>query len=174
MFGTAGPTPTLASAEEGGKKLVTELGAPSIAALRDMPAAQIMAHVGRKFAAYGLQPVIDGWVLPRNTPEAIATGQQNGTELLLGSAANEGTQLLSPTTPEALRATIKQWFGTQAEPIVALYTGTDPDTATVAQDQLHERLRRRDGPGHGGSVRAAGTSRVGLQLQPGGTRLRPG
>ena len=31
---------------------------------------------------------------------------------------------------------IKQWFGTQAEPIAALYTGTDPDTATVAQDQL--------------------------------------
>ena len=107
-------------------------------------------------------------------PEAIATGQQNGTELLLGSVANEGTQLLPPTTPEALRAMIKQWFGTQAEPIAALYTGTDPDTATVAQDQLHERLRRRDGPGHGGSVRAAGTSRVGLQFQPGGTRLRPG
>ena len=137
IFGTAGPTPTLAAAEEGGKKLVTELGAPSVAALRDMPAGQIMAHIGRKFATYGLQPAIDGWVLPRNIPEGIATGQQNGTELLLGSTANEGTQLLSPnTTPEALHAMIKQWFGTQAEPVAALYTGTDPDTATVAQDQL--------------------------------------
>jgi para-nitrobenzyl esterase len=136
IFGTVGPTANLASAEEGGKKLVTELGAPSIAVLRDMPAAQIIAHIGRKFAAYGLQPVIDGWILPRNMPEAIATGQQNGTELLLGSTANEGTQLLSPSTPEALRAMIKRWFGTQAEPVAALYTGTDPDTATVAQDQL--------------------------------------
>jgi para-nitrobenzyl esterase len=136
IFGTVGPTPNLASAEEGGKKLVTELGAPSIAVLRDMPAAQIIAHIGRKVAAYGLQPVIDGWILPRNMPEAIATGQQNGTELLLGSTANEGTQLLSPSTPEALRAMIKRWFGTQAEPVAALYTGTDPDTATVAQDQL--------------------------------------
>jgi para-nitrobenzyl esterase len=136
MFGTAGPTPKLASVEEGGKKLVTELGAPSIAALRDMPAAQIMALVGRKFTAYGLQPAIDGWVLPRSLPEAIATGQQNGTELLVGSTANEGIQLMPPTTPEALRTTVKQWFGTQAEPIAALYTGTDPDTATVAQDQL--------------------------------------
>jgi para-nitrobenzyl esterase len=137
MFGFPGPIPKLASAEEGGKKLVTELGAPSIAALRDMPAAQITAHIGRKFAAYGLYPVIDGWVLPRNMPEAIATGQQNGTELLLGSVANEGTQLLSPTTPEALRATIKQWFGPQADPIAALYSGTDPDTATVAQDHVY-------------------------------------
>jgi para-nitrobenzyl esterase len=135
-FGTAGPTPTLASAEEGGKKLVTELGASSIAALRDIPAGQIVAHVGRNFAAYGLSPVIDGWVLPRGTPEAIATGQQNGAELLLGSVANEGTQLLPATKPDALRAMINKWFGTQAEPIAALYTGTDPDTATVAQDQL--------------------------------------
>jgi para-nitrobenzyl esterase len=136
MFGTEGPTPNLASAEEGGKKLVTELGAPSILALRDMPAAQVTAHIGRKFAFYGLRPVIDGWVLPRDTPEAIATGQYNGVELLLGSTANEGTQLLPPSKPEALRAMIKQWFGTQAEPIAALYTGTDPDTATVAEDQL--------------------------------------
>ena len=136
MFGTAGPVAKLASVEEGGKKLVTELGAPSIAALRDMPAAQIVSLVGRKFAAYGLQPAIDGWVLPRSLPDAIATEQQNGTELLVGSTANEGTQGMPPTTPEALRTTIKQWFGTQAEPIAALYTGTDPEAAIVAQDQL--------------------------------------
>ena len=136
IFGTVGPTPNLAFAEEGGKKLVTELGAPSIAVLRDMPAAQIIAHVGRNVAAFGLRPVIDGWVLPRDTPEAIATGQQNATELLLGSTANEGTQLLPPSKPEALRAMIKQWFGTQAAPIAALYAGSDPDTATVAADQL--------------------------------------
>jgi carboxylesterase type B len=43
---------------------------------------------------------------------------------------------MPPTTPEGLRTTVKQWFVTQAEPIAALYTGTDPDTATVAQDQL--------------------------------------
>jgi carboxylesterase type B len=104
-----------------------------------MPTAQIIAHVGRNLAAYGLQPVIDGWVLPRDTPEAIATGQQNATELLLGSTANEGTQLLPPGKPEALRAMIKKWFGTQAEPIAALYTGTDPDTATVRPPRLWRR-----------------------------------
>ncbi len=136
IFGTGAFSPNLASAEEGGKKLVSELGTPSIAALRDMPAAQIVAHIGRKFAAYGLRPVIDGWGLPRTTLETIATGQQNATELLIGSVANEGTQLLPPTKPEALRAMVGQLFGSQAEPIAALYTGTDPDTATVAQDQL--------------------------------------
>jgi para-nitrobenzyl esterase len=135
-FGAVAATASLVSAEAGGKKLLTDLGAPSIAALRDMPAEQIIAHVGRNAGAYGLQPAIDGWVLPRDMPEAIATGEQNATELLLGSVANEGTQLMSPTTPEALRARIGRWFGPRAEPIAALYTGTDPDTAAVAQDQL--------------------------------------
>ena len=132
IFGTEGPTPTLASAEEGGKKLVTELDAPSIAALRDMPAAQITARIGR----YGLRPGIDGWVLPRNTPEAIATEQQNATELSLGSVANEGTQLLPHHARGFARDDQTVVAELQADPIVALYTGADPDTATVAQDQL--------------------------------------
>ncbi|MBV9747664.1 MAG: alpha/beta fold hydrolase, partial [Acetobacteraceae bacterium] len=46
LFGTAGPTPDLDFAEQGGQKLATELGAPSIAALRDMPTSRIMAHIG--------------------------------------------------------------------------------------------------------------------------------
>jgi para-nitrobenzyl esterase len=174
MFGTAGPTPNLASAEEGGEKLVTELGAPSIAVLRDMPPTQIIAHVGRNLAAYGLRPVIDGWVLTRDTPEAIATGQQNATELLLGSTANEGTQLLPPSKPEDLRAMIKRWFGTQAEPIAALYTGTDPDTATVAEDQLLSDYAAAMARVAAGLFARQGHPAWGLQFQPGGTRLRPG
>jgi para-nitrobenzyl esterase len=75
-------------------------------------------------------------VLPRNAFEIIAAGQQNGTDLMLGSTANEGSQLLSPTKPEALSAAITQWLGTQAESVANLYTGTDPDSATAAQDQL--------------------------------------
>ena len=130
------PTRSLATAEEGGKKLINELGAPSIAALRDMPAPQIIARVGRNFGAYGLGPAIDGWILPRDTPEAIAAGQQNGVELMLGSVANEGTQLLPPGTPDSARAMTKRLFGAQADPITALYTLTDAETATVAQDQL--------------------------------------
>ena len=126
---------TLASAEDGGKKMVADLGAPSVAALRDMPAAEIVARVGRKFGTYVIEPVLDGWVLPRDTPEAIAAGQLNAAELLIGSTANEGSQLMAPTTPDGLNAMIKRRFTTQADPIAALYTGTDAETATAAQDQ---------------------------------------
>ena len=35
-----------------------------------------------------------------------------------------------------LSAAITQWLGTQAEPVANLYTGTDPDSATAAQDEL--------------------------------------
>ena len=96
-----------------------------------MPAsAKIMALVGRIFTAYGLQPAIDGWVLPRSLPDAIATEQQNGTELLVGSTANEGIQLNLRQPRPRLCAQRSAVVGTrQAEPIAALYTGTDPDTA---------------------------------------------
>jgi para-nitrobenzyl esterase len=134
--GLFGGSITLAVAEARGKKLVSDLGASSIAALRDMPAAQIIAQVGRNTGAYGLFPVIDGWVLPRDTPEVIAAGQQNATELLLGSTANERTVLFPTIPPERLQAIIKGTFGPQADPIAALYNGTDPDTATVAADHF--------------------------------------
>jgi para-nitrobenzyl esterase len=135
-FGGGGPTTKLAQAEEGGKKLLAELGAPSIAALRSVPASEIMAKIGTRFGAFGLGPVIDGWLLPRDIPEAIAAGQLNNAELLIGATANEASQLFPPTTPETLRMTIAQRYGTGAEPIAALYTGTDADTATAAQDRI--------------------------------------
>ena len=127
---------TLAVAEERGKKLLTELGAASIADLRDMPATKITAHVGRNTGAYGVFPVIDGWVLPRDVPEALAAGQQNATELLLGSNANERTVLFPTIPPERLQVIIKGTFGPQADPFQSLYNGTDPDTATVAADHF--------------------------------------
>jgi para-nitrobenzyl esterase len=135
LFGTAGPPAKLAAAEEAGKKLTTELGG-SISTLRDMPASQIVAKVARNFGAYGLNAVIDGWVLPQSMTDAIASGQTNGTEMLLGTTANEGSQLLPANTPEALSALIKRWFGTQAESVTAIYSGTDAATASVAADQL--------------------------------------
>ena len=131
-----GATRSLAQAEEGGKKLLAELGVPSIAALRATSAADIMAKIGTRFDAYGLGPAIDGWLLPRDIPEAIAAGEMNNTEVLIGTTANEGTQLYPPTTAEAFQKTFAARFGAQAEPIAALYTVTDAATANAAQDQL--------------------------------------
>jgi para-nitrobenzyl esterase len=69
-------------------------------------------------------------------PEAIATGQQNGTELLAGSTANEGIQLMPPTTPETLRTTVKHVVRNTGRADRCPIHGNRPATATVAQDQL--------------------------------------
>ncbi len=126
---------TLAIAESRGRKLLSELGAPFIAALRDMPATRIVAHIGRNFV-YGLYGATDGWVLPQSPIEMLATGQVNGAEVMLGSTANEGTALLRPATPESLRNFATSNFGPQTDPIAALYPATDAASATAAQDQL--------------------------------------
>ena len=134
--GFQGPTGPLAKAEERGKQLVAGLGAPSIAALRTMPAAEVMTRLLPKFDTLGLVPVIDGWLLKNDIPGVIAAGQQNNVELMIGSTANEASAFFPPLAPEALRTAIQTWFGAQAEPIVGLYKGSDVDTATVANDQL--------------------------------------
>ena len=134
--GLGGPTATLAKAEEGGKQMVAELSAPSVAALRAMPAAEVIARTGPRFATFGLAPVIDGWSLKGDITDVIAAGQQNNVELMIGSTADEATQLFPATTPEKLQTAIQQWFGAQAGPIAALYNGGDADTATLADYQL--------------------------------------
>jgi para-nitrobenzyl esterase len=129
-------TRTLTAIEEGTKQLVTDLGVTSIEALRSMPAAELVGRVNARPNAVGVLPVIDGWLLPRDIPEAIASGQQNIVDLIIGSTANEVRHLLPPTTPDGLRSRIEQRLGQQAGGLAALYYGTDPDTATAAQDRF--------------------------------------
>jgi para-nitrobenzyl esterase len=69
-------------------------------------------------------------------PETIATGQCNGTELLIGANYNEGTVLLPATSPEAMAALVHRRFGAQGEPIAKLYNSSDEGSATAAQDRL--------------------------------------
>jgi para-nitrobenzyl esterase len=49
---------------------------------------------------------------------------------------NEGTVLLPPTSPEALAVLARQSFGAKGDEIAKLYSGTDDDSATAAQERL--------------------------------------
>ena len=134
--GGTGPTATLATTEEGGKRMVAELGAPSVAALRAMPAAEMITRTGPKYGTFGLAPAIDGWLLTGDILPVIAAGQQNNVELMIGSTADETTPYFPSTTPEALQTAIQTWFGAGAGPIAALYQGSDTATATIVNNHF--------------------------------------
>jgi para-nitrobenzyl esterase len=136
MFGMNDPMQTLSQAEQGAAKFVAGLGANSLAELRMLPSTELVRAMGANAIGFGLRPNVDGHVLPHDLPETIATGQGNGEALLIGTNFDEGTQLLPPTTPEGLAALARRRFGAQGDAVVDLYKGSDPATATAAQDRM--------------------------------------
>jgi para-nitrobenzyl esterase len=112
------------------------LGAPSLAALRAKPAADVLQAAakgpGRWFA-----PIIDGYVLPREVRAIYADGQQSRVPLLAGWNADEvrsGVVLAKekPTAASFIERTRKQ-FGADAEAVLKAYpAGSDTEALESA------------------------------------------
>ena len=138
MFGfrMGEPMQTLAEAAQGGQQFMRRVGAETLADLRSTASTDLLRVMGADAVSFGLRPNVDGHVLPHDLPETIATDEGNGTALLIGANLNEGTVLLPPTSPEALATFARQRFGAQGDEIAKLYSGTDDDSATAAQDRL--------------------------------------
>jgi para-nitrobenzyl esterase len=77
------PSTSLAEAEELGQQFARGVGAPDVAALRDLAGADVIAggHVGA---------IVDGWLLPDETRAVFERGDQVRVPLLVGTNADEG------------------------------------------------------------------------------------
>jgi para-nitrobenzyl esterase len=84
----------------------------------------------------GQQPVIDGWLLSRDIPDAFAAGDLNGAALMIGATADDVRALIPQTTPEALATRIKGRYGANGGALAALYFGDTQEAATAAQDRI--------------------------------------
>ena len=82
----------LRGAEKVGLAFASRLGAPSLQALRALPASAINA------AHFHPQPNIDGHVLRETPYSALASGRANMIDLLVGSNAEEGLDFLAGRT----------------------------------------------------------------------------
>ena len=113
-------------AEARGTAFLHKLGIDSLAALRAMPAQELLQATQQEADLY-FRPDIDGDFLDA-TPAAIyARGEQAQVPLLLGSNSQEGiyTAILkdqSPT-PQNYRAALQAIFGDRAEQALARYPG---------------------------------------------------
>jgi para-nitrobenzyl esterase len=85
----AAPEFGLEGAEQVGIAFASRLEAPSLSALRDLPASTI---VEQRFYP---QPIVDQYVLRESPYEALANGRANDVDLLVGSNAEEGLYFLS-------------------------------------------------------------------------------
>ena len=132
----------LAQAEADGSKFVASLGVESLAALRAMPAQQILepAYKGG-YASVGRFPItIDGYFLPADPATIYASGKQARVPLLAGWNSEEsGWKALFDSdepTPENYKKVLAKLFGPGADEALKLYPASTQDEVVQAATDL--------------------------------------
>jgi para-nitrobenzyl esterase len=134
---------SLAASEASGATFAESLGAPSLAALRAKPAADILQAAakgpGRWFA-----PMIDGYVLPRDIHAIYADGSQSHVPLLAGWNADEVRSSIvlakeKPTAASFIERTRKQ-FGADADALLKAYPAASDAEALESAASLGSDL----------------------------------
>ena len=128
--------PALADAERKGAAFAQSIGAPTLAALRAMPADQLLAAQG-KASDMPFYAVIDGYFLAEPPSVTFGTGKAARVPLLLGSNSQEapGSAVFGNNAPTVAnyRAGLTRVLGDRANALFALYPAkTDADVMPMA------------------------------------------
>lgn len=138
------PTTPLAQAEQNGVTFATSLGASSLAALRALPAQQLLEATGKpgtpRFAV-----VVDGYFFPKSPAEIFTTGTQAHVPLLAGWNSEEsGYRAVlgqDQPTPENFAKAIQKLYGERAGEVLKMYGGTtEAEIIQAATDLAGDRF----------------------------------
>jgi len=132
--------PTLAEAEANGAKLGVQLNAPTLAALRALPADTLLQATAGQ-GAWRFGAIVDGYVLPRAPGAIYAAGQQARVPLLAGWNSEEGgaAAVLGPdgAGEAAFRAGLQRLYGDKADAARLAYAG---DVDRAARELASDRF----------------------------------
>ena len=142
LLGTNKPLP-LADAEKKGLQFAAGTGVNSLAALRAMPADQILeatAKPGNSFST-----TVDGYFLPKPPVQIFAAGEQAKVPLLVGWNSEEGNfnSVLGKdkTTTENYSKAVQKLYGDRTAEILKLYSAsTDDEVKQVATELATDRF----------------------------------
>ncbi|MDO7850916.1 carboxylesterase/lipase family protein [Hymenobacter convexus] len=138
------PLPTLAQAEQTGTAFAASVGASSLAALRALPAQQLLEAAGKP-GAPRFSAIVDGYFLPRSPAEIYAASQQAKVPLLVGWNSQEmGHQALlgqAPPTADNFRAAVQKLYANRLAEVLRLYpAATDAEAEQSATDLASDRF----------------------------------
>jgi para-nitrobenzyl esterase len=130
---------TLSEKERMGAEFAAKLGAGSLAALRTMPAEQLLqAARGLDVSAYG--PAVDGYLLPKFLDETFAAGEQARVPLLVGWNSEEtnyrGVLGEAEPTPENYAKAVRALYGEFGGEVLRLYPASTADEVIQAATDL--------------------------------------
>jgi para-nitrobenzyl esterase len=128
--------PPLAEAESKGAAFAKSVGAPTLAALRAIPADKLLAAQGDA-KDMPFDAVIDGYFLTEPPSATFSSGRAAHVPLLVGSNSQEGpgSAIFGDGAPTVAkyRAGLTRLFGDKADAVFALYSArTDADVLPIA------------------------------------------
>ncbi|MES3035654.1 MAG: carboxylesterase family protein [Gemmatimonadota bacterium] len=116
LFPSGAPMATRAQAEENGVRFAQAANAPTLAALRNLSAIEVMDLANRpgtpRFGAN-----VDGWFFPEAPVSIYAAGRQSRVPLLAGWNSEEASWrglTPQPPTPDSVAAVLTRVFGARA------------------------------------------------------------
>ena len=133
------PMQSLAEAEKSGVAFATAKKADTAESLRAIPASQLIASPGSRFA-----PVVDGWVVPGNPMElTTGSGTDNDVPVMTGFQANDAALGGSRAgTRQQYEKHARQAYGPMADEFLKLYPVESDDEAKQQEDAVgRDRLR---------------------------------
>lgn len=143
LVGTNPPMP-LSEAEQLGEKFASAVGANSLAALRAMPAQQVLEATAKP--DLGRFPVtVDGYFFPKSPVAIYTAGEQAHVPLLVGwnSEENNYRSILGQDKPnmENYTKAVQKLYGQRgAEALKAYNAATDEDVEQAATDLAADRF----------------------------------
>jgi len=127
------PPIPLREAERRGAEFAAAAGAASLAALRALPAQQLLEE--QKKQGKGFSDIQDGYVIQRSPVEMYSAGEQARVPLLAGWNSQEGywMQILegAEPTPQNFAAALKKLYGDRADAAAQAYSGDVIAAATA-------------------------------------------
>ena len=138
------PAGPLAASEEQGAKLLTALGVADVAALRAMPADQLLAAAGKQ-GMPRFNAVVDGYFFPEEPAAIFAAGKQAHVPLLAGwNSEEQGARSVlgrdEPTKENFVKA-INRLYGANASAVLAEWTpANDAEVKDVATELASARF----------------------------------
>lgn len=151
----------LAEAERAGEEFQRSRHAASLAALRALPAAEILGPSQPSGPRFG--PVVDGVLLPDAPTQIAKSGKFNDTPVMIGMVADEASGLAPATYGIAdqpgFTDLVHKTYGSMAERFQQFYPAT---TDAERVEMTHQILRDRGLAG----LYAWGSERLGRSKQP--------
>ena len=143
ILGALPPVP-LAEGEKEGEKMGTILGAANIAAMRAIPAEQLMEAAGKQ-GAPRFSSTIDGYFFPESPLAIFDAGKQSHVALLAGWNSEEsnarGVLGREEPTRENLEKAITRLYNGDAKAVAAEYVpASDADVLQAATDLASDRF----------------------------------